>query len=187
MAVKDLEVYHKALDQALLQYHGDKMQAINEVLKEYWRDIYQGKDIDEIYLQAEPAEQGRGRRSYNYRVIMRSGDTEMDMRGRCSAGQKVLACLLIRLALAETFCLRVWSSMHTEEGRDGIMIASFSLSWVAFFDCFFLSSSFCRSVWSFGVGRTDDEFRHRQHQELREGSQQDHRQTVGRKKPFELF
>jgi DNA repair protein RAD50 len=27
------------------------------------------------------------------------------MRGRCSAGQKVLACLIIRLALAETFCL----------------------------------------------------------------------------------
>ena len=29
----------------------------------------------------------------------------MDMRGRCSAGQKVLASLVIRLALAETFCL----------------------------------------------------------------------------------
>jgi hypothetical protein len=29
--------------------------------------------------------------------------TEMDMRGRCSAGQKVLASLIIRLALAETF------------------------------------------------------------------------------------
>lgn len=29
--------------------------------------------------------------------------TEMEMRGRCSAGQKVLAALIIRLALAETF------------------------------------------------------------------------------------
>ncbi|RKP02959.1 hypothetical protein CXG81DRAFT_29387 [Caulochytrium protostelioides] len=27
----------------------------------------------------------------------------LDMRGRCSAGQKVLACIVIRLALAETF------------------------------------------------------------------------------------
>jgi DNA repair protein RAD50 len=27
----------------------------------------------------------------------------MDMRGRCSAGQKVLACIVIRLALAECF------------------------------------------------------------------------------------
>jgi DNA repair protein RAD50 len=31
--------------------------------------------------------------------------TDVDMRGRCSAGQKVLASLIIRLALAETFCL----------------------------------------------------------------------------------
>ena len=44
-------------------------------------------------------------KSYNYRVVMRQGDTELDMRGRCSAGQKVLACLIIRLALAETFSI----------------------------------------------------------------------------------
>lgn len=36
---------------------------------------------------------------------MRKGDIELDMKGRCSAGQKVLASLVIRLALAETFCL----------------------------------------------------------------------------------
>lgn len=29
--------------------------------------------------------------------------SEMDMRGRCSAGQKVLASIVIRLALAESF------------------------------------------------------------------------------------
>ena len=31
-------------------------------------------------------------------------DIELDMRGRCSAGQRVLASIVIRLALAETFC-----------------------------------------------------------------------------------
>jgi DNA repair protein RAD50 len=36
---------------------------------------------------------------------MYSGGVELDMRGRCSAGQKVLASLIIRLALAENFCL----------------------------------------------------------------------------------
>ena len=36
---------------------------------------------------------------------MVKGRTELDMRGRCSAGQKVLASIIIRLALAETFCL----------------------------------------------------------------------------------
>ena len=29
------------------------------------------------------------RRTYNYRVVMMKGDTELDMKGRCSAGQKV--------------------------------------------------------------------------------------------------
>merc|ERR1711997_1036016 len=43
------------------------------------------------------------RKVYNYRVVMIKGGTEMDMRGRCSAGQKVLSSLIIRLALAETF------------------------------------------------------------------------------------
>jgi hypothetical protein len=36
---------------------------------------------------------------------MVKGENKIDMRGRCSAGQKVLASLVIRLALAETFCL----------------------------------------------------------------------------------
>ena len=36
---------------------------------------------------------------------MKKGDIPLDMRGRCSAGQKVLAAIVIRLALAETFCL----------------------------------------------------------------------------------
>lgn len=34
---------------------------------------------------------------------MVKSDVEMDMRGRCSAGQKVLASIIIRLALAECF------------------------------------------------------------------------------------
>ena len=43
------------------------------------------------------------KRSYNYRVVMVKQDAEMDMRGRCSAGQRVLASIIIRLALAECF------------------------------------------------------------------------------------
>jgi DNA repair protein RAD50 len=34
---------------------------------------------------------------------MIKNEVEMDMRGRCSAGQKVLASIIIRLALAESF------------------------------------------------------------------------------------
>jgi DNA repair protein RAD50 len=34
---------------------------------------------------------------------MTKGSSSIDMRGRCSAGQRVLASIVIRLALAETF------------------------------------------------------------------------------------
>ncbi|XP_057764825.1 DNA repair protein RAD50-like isoform X1 [Salvia miltiorrhiza] len=40
-----------------------------------------------------------------YLVLMQTGDAQLEMRGRCSVGQKVLASLIIRLAVAETFCL----------------------------------------------------------------------------------
>lgn len=35
--------------------------------------------------------------------MTKNGSEPLDMRGRCSAGQRVLACIVIRLALAETF------------------------------------------------------------------------------------
>ena len=104
MAANDLETYYKALDKALMHYHNIKMKEINEILKDYWRSVYRGKDIDEIYIRSA-ATSDRTQRSFTYSVMMRQGDTDLEMRGRCSAGQRVLASLLIRLALADTFCL----------------------------------------------------------------------------------
>ncbi|KAJ8028558.1 DNA repair protein RAD50 [Holothuria leucospilota] len=105
---KDLDKYSKALDTAIMKYHKLKMEEINKIIKEYWRMTYKGNDIDYIEIRSEAdtsVSSTTTRKSYNYRVVMVKGDTEMDMRGRCSAGQKVLASLIIRLALAETFCL----------------------------------------------------------------------------------
>jgi DNA repair protein RAD50 len=45
------------------------------------------------YLQVKADSEGAGARSYNYRVVMVAGGAELDMRGRCSAGQKVLPML----------------------------------------------------------------------------------------------
>ena len=42
-------------------------------------------------LQIKADAEGSGARSYNYRVVMMAGGAELDMRGRCSAGQKVNA------------------------------------------------------------------------------------------------
>ncbi|PSC68536.1 DNA repair RAD50 [Micractinium conductrix] len=103
MAQGDLQKYHKALEKALLSFHTSKMADINTIVKELWQKTYRNSDIDYIQIKADA--EGAAGRSYNYRVVMHCGEAELDMRGRCSAGQKVLACLIIRLALAETFCL----------------------------------------------------------------------------------
>ncbi|EFJ34849.1 ATP-binding cassette transporter, subfamily I, member 4, SmABCI4 [Selaginella moellendorffii] len=103
MANKDLDKYYNALDRALMRFHTMKMEEINKIIKELWQQTYRGQDIDFIEIRADA--EGTGTRSYSYRVVMRAGGAELEMRGRCSAGQKVLAALIIRLALAETFCL----------------------------------------------------------------------------------
>ncbi|KAH8906023.1 hypothetical protein BR93DRAFT_928626 [Coniochaeta sp. PMI_546] len=101
-AIEDLGRYGSALDKAIMQYHSLKMEEINRIAGELWQATYQGTDIDTILIRSD-AETATGKRNYNYRVCMVKQDTEMDMRGRCSAGQKVLASIIIRLALAESF------------------------------------------------------------------------------------
>ncbi|KAL8722702.1 MAG: hypothetical protein Q9225_000869 [Loekoesia sp. 1 TL-2023] len=101
-AIEDLARYGNALDKAIMQYHSLKMEEINRIAEELWKRTYQGTDVDTILIRSDHATAG-GNRSYNYRVCMVKQDAEMDMRGRCSAGQRVLASIIIRLALAECF------------------------------------------------------------------------------------
>jgi DNA repair protein RAD50 len=105
--IADLKQYSAAIEKAVMQYHSLKMAEINRIAGELWQSTYQGTDIDTILIRADnPTEKkptASGRRNYDYRVCMVKADTEMDMRGRCSAGQKVLASIIIRLALAESF------------------------------------------------------------------------------------
>ncbi|KAL4910624.1 hypothetical protein BDW74DRAFT_172095 [Aspergillus multicolor] len=101
-AVEDLARYGTALDKAIMKYHGLKMEEINAIIGELWQKTYRGTDVDTILIRSDN-ENARGNQSYNYRVCMVKQGAEMDMRGRCSAGQKVLASIIIRLALAECF------------------------------------------------------------------------------------
>jgi DNA repair protein RAD50 len=101
-AVDDLGRYGGALDKAIMKYHSLKMEEINRIIEELWQRTYRGTDVDTILIRSDN-ENAKGNRSYNYRVCMVKQGAEMDMRGRCSAGQKVLASIIIRLALAECF------------------------------------------------------------------------------------
>ncbi|KAJ3065812.1 DNA repair protein rad50 [Podochytrium sp. JEL0797] len=105
LAIQDLEKYSKALENAIMKYHTMKMDEINKIIRELWVNTYKGNDIETIEIRSDNEGTTKKNQSYNYRVVMIKEQAELDMRGRCSAGQKVLACLIIRLALAETFCL----------------------------------------------------------------------------------
>jgi DNA repair protein RAD50 len=101
-AIEDLGRYGTALDQAIMKYHSMKMEEINRIAGELWQSTYQGTDVDTILIRSD-VENASNKRNFNYRVCMVKQDAEMDMRGRCSAGQRVLASIIIRLALAECF------------------------------------------------------------------------------------
>lgn len=101
----DLNIFHRILDQTLLKFHKEKMKKINIILKELWQTTYIGNDIDYIQINSEGKNLIKKNRVYNYCVVMIQGKAKLQMRGHCSLGQKVLASLLIRLSLAETFCL----------------------------------------------------------------------------------
>lgn len=102
MAGTDIDRYSRALDAAIMRYHAAKMDEVNRTLKDLWTAVYTGTDIDSVEIRADQ-ESASGQRSYNYRVVMVKNGVELDMRGRSSAGQRVLTSLLIRLALADTF------------------------------------------------------------------------------------
>lgn len=103
--INDLNIYYCAMDWAMIHVHKERMQLINRIARDLWRRIYCGNDIDCIEIKMdETSKTGADkRRNYNYRVVQIKNGNEMDMPGRCSAGQKVLASLIIRIALAETF------------------------------------------------------------------------------------
>ncbi|KAI9236706.1 MAG: AAA domain-containing protein [Podila humilis] len=102
LVLEDLEKYSKALQSAIVDYHTMKMEEVNMSIKELWTNTYQGTDIDTIEIRSDQ-EGMRANQTYNYRVVMVQRGRALDMRGRCSAGQKVLASIIIRLALAESF------------------------------------------------------------------------------------
>lgn len=65
----DLDDYGKVLQKALIEYHKSCMTKINKSIRELWRSIYRGNDIDWIEIRTEEGDQKGLRRSYNYKVI----------------------------------------------------------------------------------------------------------------------
>ncbi|KAI3385672.1 hypothetical protein SNEBB_010606 [Seison nebaliae] len=119
--VEDMDKIYIALDKSVTSYHNHQMKTINDTLRELWNKTYRGNDIERIEIRFDDdnidiskldAEDqllmsgaSKAKRNYSYRVVMVSSKgIEVDMRGRCSAGQRVLACILIRLSIVQAFC-----------------------------------------------------------------------------------
>lgn len=68
-ALADLALYMKGLEEALIQFHKNSMHQINITIRELWRMIYKGNDIDHIEIKTDSMSGTSQRRSYNYRVV----------------------------------------------------------------------------------------------------------------------
>lgn len=67
--VEDITTYCETLEKALTKFHSDKMEKINSVIRELWRNIYKGNDIDFIQINTEEVKGTTKRRAYTYVVI----------------------------------------------------------------------------------------------------------------------
>ena len=58
-----------------------KVSDINRIVNELWQITYRGEDIDEIAIvSGEESGSVKAARSYNYRVAMRKGGVQLDMK-----------------------------------------------------------------------------------------------------------
>ncbi|KAM0687048.1 DNA repair protein rad50, partial [Conglomerata obtusa] len=99
LILEDIDKCIKAFDKSIVEFHTYKIEEVNYILKDLWINTYKGNDIDYIELKSETSDN----KMYNYKVVMFKNGVELDLRGRCSAGQKVLCSILMRLALSDAF------------------------------------------------------------------------------------
>lgn len=128
MSCLDLEKCIQVLDRAIMDFHSSKLEEVNITLKDLWTGTYRGNDIDWIEIKAESL----GHKTYSYRVVMVKNGVELDMRGRSSAGQRMIASILIRLALADSFAancnILALDEPTTNLDRDNVESLAFTLS-----------------------------------------------------------
>ena len=128
--IKDLDIFSKSLDDAIIEYHKQKMESINMILEEHWPHVYRGTDIETIRIRSDPISSEK-KKSYDYKVVMVIDGKELEMRDRCSAGQKVLASILIRVALADVFAtgcpILALDEPTTNLDRDKVSVSNFQI------------------------------------------------------------
>ena len=100
-----LERHCKAIQDATSKYHAELMDELNHWIGTIWGQVYRGHDIHTIYFDYTVHGDLKKKNDYVYALKMRrqEGHEGVEMRGRCSNGQKMLASIVVRLGLANTF------------------------------------------------------------------------------------
>ena len=65
-SVEDLKLYEKAMSWAMTVFHQEKMKMINDVVRDLWRHIYRGNDIDYIEVKTDTTTSVGGSNSIHY-------------------------------------------------------------------------------------------------------------------------
>jgi len=68
-AVEDIKEYEKGMDWVMIHFHKDRMKRINEVIRELWRSIYRGNDIDYVEIKTEEGATTATGTAYNFCII----------------------------------------------------------------------------------------------------------------------
>jgi DNA repair protein RAD50 len=58
--VKDLQIYYLALNQSVINFHKERMEEVNRIIRELWVSIYKGSDIDYIEIKTESDDKQTG-------------------------------------------------------------------------------------------------------------------------------
>ena len=101
-AVSEMNPAAKELEKEVSDYHSLKLSELNKMINEMWRRVYHGSDIAGFEVEArEFPDFSKKKKTYEYSMVMLKGPNKvrMDMKRRCSMGQKVLVSTIMRLAL----------------------------------------------------------------------------------------
>ena len=106
---RDLRIKEKALKKAVIQYHDNKLEEVNRSIKEMWASLpnsLKSRDKEvintvQIVHDADLEEYEGTGTNFNYRVeALYNNAYTVNMRTCSSTGEKQIASLVIRMALA---------------------------------------------------------------------------------------
>jgi DNA repair protein RAD50 len=106
-AAEDLINFASRVELMLIKEHQEQILGLNQTIQKIWRQTYLNDDIKTIKIRSEVEEvkEREKGKTFSYQIQMISQeDKVLPLKNTGSSGQKVLASIVIRLALAEFFC-----------------------------------------------------------------------------------